>query len=209
MAEGSRGGGLAGRIRRWQTRRWSGPRGLGGGRGSPRPVLAPVGTAFVGRNRRQLRGAPRLPAKAEPGAPLPTAEAALTPPAPAGQPVAPEPPPAVALAPQPETGQPLVAERSVPARIYSAADPDVVPPRLMRPAPAAAANAGGAAEDPTVEVELVVSAAGTVESARLIPPGSGPRAATMISAVKAWTFEPATLGGESVRYRHRLRLPAR
>jgi len=94
-------------------------------------------------------------------------------------------------------------------RVYSAADPDVVPPQLIRPGQAPAATAGTLPEGGTVEVEVVVSATGAVESARLTSPGSGPRAAMMVSAVKTWTFEPATLGGEPVRYRHKMRIPAR
>ena len=208
MAEGSRGGVLAGRIR-------FGRRGVGLAREgwaeagvrlglSSRPSPPPSPVKTVGKPMTAAAAG-----QAEPGAATPTAEAAPLPPG-AGRPACGHRASASRrCGPQPETGQPLAAERPRPARVYSAADPDVVPPRLIRPTPAAAANAGVATENPTVEVDVVVSATGTVESARLIPPGSGPRAATMISAVKAWTFEPATLGGEPVRYRYRLRLPAR
>ena len=171
---------------------------------SSRPSVGPSPVKTVGR---PVTAA--IAGQAEPGAVTPTAEAVPLPLATGGQPVVTEPQPAAAVALQPEKGQPLAAERTQPARIYSAADPGVVPPRLIRPTPEAAADGGVANDSPAVEVEVVVSATGTVESARLVPPGSGPRAATMISAVKAWSFEPATLGGEPVRYRDRLRLPAR
>jgi hypothetical protein len=43
---------------------------------------------------------------------------------------------------------------------------------------------------------------------KLVSPGTGPRPAMMLSAVKAWRFQPATRGGQPVPYRLRLRLPA-
>ena len=57
------------------------------------------------------------------------------------------------------------------------------------------------------EVELVVSAAGEVESVKLVSPGRGTQPGMQLSAIKAWRYEPATRGGQPVRYRLRVRLP--
>ena len=132
MAEGSRGGVLAGRIRCGQTRRRGGPRGLGGGRRfglglSSRPSAPRSSAAAVDPPRSAA-----VASQVEPGAALPAAEAAPYPAAPIGQPVATEPPPAAAVAPQPDDQVSLLQpRRPVAAPIYSAADPDVVPPRSI------------------------------------------------------------------------------
>ena len=57
------------------------------------------------------------------------------------------------------------------------------------------------------EVEILVSAAGEVETVKLLSPGVGPGSAMMLSAVKTWIFQPATRAGQPVRYRCRVRLP--
>ena len=89
--------------------------------------------------------------------------------------------------------------------VYSAADPLVVPPELIRPSrstsPPAGVRIAGLAE-----VELVISTTGEVESVKLLSPGTGPQPGMMLSAVKSWIFQPATRGGHPVKYRHRMRL---
>jgi hypothetical protein len=120
------------------------------------------------------------------------------------------------------------------AAVYSARDPSVMPPRLDRsrlpasPPPAAswtevpddtnvtpprldrarlpAYPPPGVNLDEVPEIDLVVSATGEVESVRLLTQPVRVPAAMMLSAVKNWRFEPATRGGQPVRYRMRLRL---
>ena len=88
------------------------------------------------------------------------------------------------------------------AVVYSAADVDVVPPRLVRPAqPSGAADA-----EASLDVEIVVSPAGEVESVKLLSPSTGSAAAMTLSAIKTWSFEPATRNGAPVSYRHRMKL---
>jgi hypothetical protein len=86
---------------------------------------------------------------------------------------------------------------------YSAADADVLPPvavhpRLPREPPP------GVSLDTLTRLELVVSAAGEVDTVKIV---SGPRHALdgmMLSAVKTWRFQPATRDGRPVAYRHTL-----
>lgn len=97
------------------------------------------------------------------------------------------------------------AAPGVPTAVYSAvttsvASPDLVSPKLRRGLPA------GVRIEDLSEVEIVVSETGEVESAKFVTPMRGMKAAVMLSAVKAWHFQPATLDGKAVRYRFRVRL---
>jgi hypothetical protein len=89
--------------------------------------------------------------------------------------------------------------------VFSAANKNVSAPELVRPRLPVGVKPGVRVET-LPEVELVISETGEVESARLVNPGAGTKAAMMLSAVKAWRFQPAMLNGEPVRYRLRLRL---
>lgn len=91
------------------------------------------------------------------------------------------------------------------ATVYSAADPLVVPPELIRPLFPRSPPPGVRAED-LPEVEVLVSATGDVETVRLLSAGTGLRPTMMLSAIKTWVFQPATRDGQPVRYRYRLRL---
>ena len=114
---------------------------------------------------------------------------------------APEPVPARPV-PGVETPGPAVE----PGTIFSAANSGVVPPRLIRPSSTRAPQPGTAVAA-LPEVELLVSASGEVESVKLVSPGQATQPGMQLSAIKAWRYEPATLGGQPVRYRLRVRLP--
>jgi hypothetical protein len=180
----------------------------------------------LGVNRR--RPTPELPVRTDlkavtrSGSPAGTPPSASRPAAPV-EPSAPMPPSLpreVAAEPQAAgSSQPVVAAppsseapdretRLVPSQavVYSSADPLVMPPVRIRPATLRAAPSGVRADD-VAEVEMVVSPTGEVETARLLAAGPGPQPAMMLSAIKAWRFQPATRGGQPVRYRLRLRLP--
>jgi hypothetical protein len=105
----------------------------------------------------------------------------------------------------PGTVPPSTAPSAEEAVIFTAADARVVPAGLLQPRLPRSGRAGG---DPAAlpEVELVISAAGEVESVRLISQGAGARSAMMLSAMKNWRFQPATLNGEPVRFRMRMKL---
>ena len=114
---------------------------------------------------------------------------------------APEP---TTVTPVPGTATPGPAQE--PGAVWSIANPDVVPPRLIRPQFARSPQPGTPVAD-LPEDELVVSAAGEVESVKLASPGRGTQPGMQLSAIKAWRYEPATRGGQPVRYRLRVRLP--
>ena len=88
-----------------------------------------------------------------------------------------------------------------PSRVYSAADPEVVPAQLLRSQlpqePAADARTG--------HFELLVDEAGDVEFVKLISPTHRYQDRILVAAAKAWKFRPATLNGRPVKYR--LRIP--
>ena len=88
-----------------------------------------------------------------------------------------------------------------PSRVYSAAEPDVAPARLLRSQlpqePAAGADTG--------YFELTVDEAGDVEFVRLLSPTHRYQDRILVAAAKAWKFRPAMLHGRPVKYR--LRIP--
>jgi hypothetical protein len=89
--------------------------------------------------------------------------------------------------------------------IYSAENPDVVPPSPLH-AKMPSEPPQGVPVDSLPLLELVISAGGEVESARLMTPSPNVSVSMMVSAVKAWRFQPATRNGQPVRYRLLMRL---
>jgi hypothetical protein len=86
------------------------------------------------------------------------------------------------------------------AFIYSAADPDVHAPTLLRPQ-LPKKRPEGLPKDEAGSLELLVLENGTVEEARLIPASNRLQDRLLISASKAWQFRPAEKNGRPVRYR--------
>jgi hypothetical protein len=86
--------------------------------------------------------------------------------------------------------------------IYTEADASVIPPELVRPRLPSPAR--GVRLEDLPRLELLVSPTGEVESVKLMSAGAGVHPAMMLSAVKNWRFQPATLAGKPVRYRHTL-----
>jgi hypothetical protein len=89
--------------------------------------------------------------------------------------------------------------------VYSAENPQVVRPSLVSPRLPKGPPPGVRLEE-LPEVELVISTTGEVESVKLVSAGPGAQSGMRLSAVKAWRFQPATLNGQPVRYRYRVRL---
>jgi hypothetical protein len=89
--------------------------------------------------------------------------------------------------------------------VYLATDAAVVPPVLVRPRLRSRSSAG-VLDEGLPQVELVVSAAGEVESVRLVTQPTDVMSAMILSAIKTWRFRPAEREGRTVRCRLVLRL---
>jgi hypothetical protein len=98
-----------------------------------------------------------------------------------------------------------VSVSDIRPRVYSRDDGFVSPPRPVRPQLPPEPPFDPTVAPPT-EIELVIGTTGLVESAKL---RSVPRNITefmLLSAAKAWVFQPAMLEGRPVTYRYRVRL---
>jgi protein TonB len=159
---------------------------------SPPEVPAPVAVASTGRS-----SSPRRP----PLLSRPTVgEGSLAQVSPA--PTAPVADPTPAIAEEPPPAPPIPEDRT----IYDTDAPGLVPPVSVWPKLPSEPPPGVRLEDLPL-LELVISKTGEVESVKLLSTRSGSvRTSMMLSAVKAWRFEPATKEGRPVRYRHRLRV---
>ena len=103
--------------------------------------------------------------------------------------------------------QPRAAGRpAAPARIYSAADADVMPATLRWPL--LTLEVVNAEEAGSMSVlRLVVDENGHVERVRLISPSNSYRDRMSLPAVKAWVFQPAVLDDRPVKYQLEVRVP--
>jgi TonB family protein len=118
---------------------------------------------------------------------------AATPPPP---PPAPEPPPApVAPAPEP------VADPT--PRVYSPADPNVVPPTTVRqtlpPYP-------GRVMPGAMVIEVTIDETGAVQAATMEGEPNPAYDRAVLTAAKSWEYRPATLNGTPVKYRKRIQI---
>ncbi|MGQ0732325.1 MAG: energy transducer TonB [Acidobacteriota bacterium] len=143
---------------------------------------------------------PAPPAAAAKGAARPPARTA---PAPVAVPAASSPaagdPPASVSTPTQAPPEPSPVDLVV----YSTADKDVREPVLIYPQlPATPRMAAPPGE--RGELELLVLEDGTVAEARLIPASTRVQDAMLVSAAKAWRFEPAQRDGRPVMYRFRV-----
>jgi periplasmic protein TonB len=142
---------------------------------------------------------------------------------PAEAPASPEPPVAAvpSTVPPPESAispalsPPPVVETPPPVavdtNVYTSADADVVPPTLVSrqlPLPKSPPSPGrGEAADSGV-IDLIVDEVGNVASVKIVsmPQQFQPR--MLVSAMKAWRFQPALKDGRAVRYTVRVRVPS-
>jgi hypothetical protein len=112
---------------------------------------------------------------------------------------APPPPPAVVV--QPAIVAPPARDFG---RLYTAEDPDVVPPTTVRQAfPTFPAKGASAAVG---LVEVLIDAAGAVESAVMRVPIQPHYDSLVVAAAKKWLYEPATLDGVRVKFMKRVRI---
>ena len=84
-------------------------------------------------------------------------------------------------------------------RIYSSADTDVTPPAMRYPQMPPPLLSGVQTDLNTIE--LIITEAGTVERVRLVSTPRRMADMMLLSGAKMWTFEPASRGGQPVRYR--------
>jgi hypothetical protein len=107
--------------------------------------------------------------------------------------------------PHPVEATPESPPPTTDTTVYSPDDAGVVPPEFVRSRLPSNPPPGVRSED-LPEMEVVVSATGEVESVKLLTQRAGVLPAMMLSAVKNWSFQPATKAGTPVRYRMRVRL---
>lgn len=89
--------------------------------------------------------------------------------------------------------------------IYSTADSEVTPPRQVYPALPAEPPTGYLKRALTL-VDLVIAPDGLVERVHLRTPPRDIHEFMLLSAAKAWRFQPALLDGRPVRFRHSVAL---
>lgn len=89
--------------------------------------------------------------------------------------------------------------------MYSAENVDVAPPVPLY-AKLSSEPPPGVSSGSLPVLELVVSPSGDVESARMLTPSPNVTTSTLVSAVKAWRFRPATLNGRPARYPYFVRV---
>lgn len=89
--------------------------------------------------------------------------------------------------------------------VYSRADAEVEPAVLVRPQMPSVPEEFGAQAHPSV-FDLLIDPSGHVEQVRLVSPTNRFSDRILVSAAKAWQFQPASLDGQPVRYRLRLRI---
>jgi hypothetical protein len=84
--------------------------------------------------------------------------------------------------------------------VYSRTNPDVVPPRSVYPK--LPPDRPGVPADGRTVLDLLISADGLVEHVRLRTPPRNVHEFMLVSAAKAWRFDPATVHGRPVRFLH-------
>jgi TonB family protein len=107
-------------------------------------------------------------------------------------------------------GRTMIAEadealEAISQRVFTVWDSDVEPPVLMHPALPSSPPPGMHLDEVGV-VEVTVGPTGDVEGIRLLSAATRYQERMILSAIKAWQFEPATKEGTPVRYRLRVRV---
>jgi hypothetical protein len=86
--------------------------------------------------------------------------------------------------------------------VYSRTDPDVVPPQSIYPK--LPSNRADASLNGRTVLDLLITADGLVEEVRIRTPPKNIHEFMLVSAAKAWRFDPATVHGRPVRFLHRV-----
>ena len=91
--------------------------------------------------------------------------------------------------------------------VYSRTDPDVVPPQSVYPK--LPSDRPGVTADGRTVLDLLISADGRVEHVRVRTPPRDVHEFMLVSAAKAWRFDPATVHGRPVRFLHSVAITSR
>ena len=91
-------------------------------------------------------------------------------------------------------------------RIYSKADSDVTLPLSVYPK--LPPEQSGVDTSSRTMLELTIAANGLVERVRMLTAPRNVHEFMLLSAAKAWRFEPAKVGDRAVRFRHMVVLTA-
>jgi hypothetical protein len=91
------------------------------------------------------------------------------------------------------------ARPGIDGRIYSQADEDVIPARLVKSPTSGPVFRNMASTVNTME--LIISKQGRVEEVKLTTPAKKMTDMLLLSGAKTWKFVPATKNGQPVRYR--------
>jgi TonB family protein len=92
-------------------------------------------------------------------------------------------------------------------RIYTAADGDVVPPRMIRQELPGVPDSVGTKPGMRAVIELLIDERGRVTSAAVREKVHPAYDAMMLAAAHKWQYEPATRDGIAVRYRKLVQIP--
>jgi hypothetical protein len=111
-------------------------------------------------------------------------------------------------APESVTVRQLISEPGENAAIYSNDSAGVAPPIAVRPQ-LPTELPPNVSRDRLIEIELVVSEEGSVDSVRLLGEARNMYDGMWLSAIKAWQFRPALKGGDAVKYRKTVWIAAR
>jgi hypothetical protein len=115
------------------------------------------------------------------------------------------PPPALAGQPAPSLATPPEPTTDPSAKIYNEDDTTVTPPvAIAAPYPTWRPPSAAFNHEYHGLLRLVIDASGHVESAAMIVPVNVAYDPLLLAAAKDWTFKPAQLNGENVRYQKQI-----
>jgi hypothetical protein len=168
-------------------------------KGTPRPQRTQSSKALTSHGQ---SGETRKESPGAPGARIPSLVPSVT------SAISPMPSPDTSTATEPVQTYVIVASEpgvSASNLVYSKADSEVTPPRQVYPALPAESPAAYMKRALTV-VDLVIAPDGLVERVHLRTTPRDIHEFMLLSAAKAWRFEPALLDGRPVRFRHSVAL---
>jgi hypothetical protein len=111
----------------------------------------------------------------------------------------PPPPPVLAAAPVVVAAPPPPQAVGVPARVYTADDPNVVPPAIL--VQVLPAFPGTTPIPRTGRIEVVIDESGAVESAFIAETITPVYDGLALRAARGWRYRPATVNGVAVKFR--------
>jgi len=114
------------------------------------------------------------------------------------------PAPLPAAAPPPVAAAAPPAPMAAPLRVYAADDRDVVPPQIIRQE--LPAFPGDVLVPKQGTIEVVIDAAGAVESAMIRRSVTPAYDSLALTAARGWRYRPATMNGQPVKFRKTIQI---